>query len=310
VIRNILSEFYRVRFDEIVPVDDMCSDWCTLLSVMDAFERNIESVQTKNRAASYRIDAICPDMVIEKIIPTIPKSRLNLLNILGEGSSGRVFRAQLLPDGADEICESKSVHSNRCFQINPQSHFVAVKVCTTTLDGKDQTDVHEENLRKMIELRHEIFLLSVMQHPNLIGLRGVCIDDVHPWVVMDIAMGGELCVQLTDPALLIQNVDEFMKVYDVEYLKFDNQNKVPIESVTHLAEAQKKVENVVGTTHQAIQQKSEYFFVCAKEHWNYRSNSSYHNFLSSRDQVCFYILSFFLIFLFFFLFLLVIHFKI
>lgn len=89
-----------------------------------------------------RIDLLALDVTLNDQ-STIPYDQITLGDQLGEGSFARVFKG------------------------NWNGKVVAVKVIN---EGQE-----EETTEKFREFRREVMLMSGLQHPNIVSLRGICL---------------------------------------------------------------------------------------------------------------------------------------
>ena len=211
LFRNVLEDFYHLEYVEIVPIDDDCSDWCRLSDVMkevcrdqgsqdpSILEQNqsdsdhrapVDFVQLNKTKKFVRCDVVCPDLIFSNWLETIPKKRLRLVEgeqgILGKGSYGIVVRGFL----SVENCKKNEIK-------------VAVKILN--LSGGEEEGANRE-WEFIQSLRHELFIMSALRHPNLVGLHGVCMMEKRegaggrlPWLVLELVEGGDLYEQLVDP---------------------------------------------------------------------------------------------------------------
>ncbi|CAH8444721.1 unnamed protein product [Schistosoma turkestanicum] len=98
----------------------------------------------------------------------IPRSSFKLENLLGEGNYGIVYKGKLCINSDDES--------------NSNNIEVAVK---TLKDGFRN--------RQLVNLIREAKILSELEpHPNIITFYGICIDHNHPYILLELAVYGNL----------------------------------------------------------------------------------------------------------------------
>jgi hypothetical protein len=198
VIRSILFEFYQVQCEEVVPIDDMCDDWCPMKRVRQAIRSGKAEVQTEKNAMA-RLDVLCPDEQFFHLIHHIPRGRITLLDVLGEGAGGRVFRANLKK--MIGLSRSRGDH-------DLDSEVVAVKIANIA-EGSSERECD----LVWAAVRHEIFFTAYVRHPNVIRLRGIVVEEHPPWLVLEMGEGGDLLSNLVDPFGIIGAIQKFLKVF-------------------------------------------------------------------------------------------------
>ncbi|CAH8448568.1 unnamed protein product [Schistosoma rodhaini] len=98
----------------------------------------------------------------------IPKSSFTLENLLGEGNYGIVYKGKLSINADDES--------------NTNNTEIAIK---TLKDGFRN--------RQLINLLREAKVLSELEpHPHIIRFHGLCIDNNHPYILLELAIHGNL----------------------------------------------------------------------------------------------------------------------
>ncbi|CAH8447991.1 unnamed protein product [Schistosoma curassoni] len=98
----------------------------------------------------------------------IPKSSFTLENLLGEGNYGIVYKGKLSINADDES--------------NSSDTEIAIK---TLKDGFRN--------RQLINLIREAkVLIELEPHPNIIKFHGLCIDNNHPYILLELAVHGNL----------------------------------------------------------------------------------------------------------------------
>eukprot|EP00339_Tiarina_fusa_P014873 CAMPEP_0117053630 /NCGR_PEP_ID=MMETSP0472-20121206/37103_1 /TAXON_ID=693140 ORGANISM="Tiarina fusus, Strain LIS" /NCGR_SAMPLE_ID=MMETSP0472 /ASSEMBLY_ACC=CAM_ASM_000603 /LENGTH=224 /DNA_ID=CAMNT_0004768777 /DNA_START=509 /DNA_END=1180 /DNA_ORIENTATION=+ len=101
-------------------------------------------------------------------IEHLDRNEIVLQNELGEGSFARVYRATY--KGSE----------------------VAVKVIKLDSDSPDIKETDEQLRERFVEFRHEVSLMSGLDHPNLVELKGLCLDTDEMLMVTEYLAYGDL----------------------------------------------------------------------------------------------------------------------
>jgi hypothetical protein len=68
------------------------------------------------------------------------------------------------------------------------------------LDAPEMSKSQQTAYKIFRSMHREVFLMSVLRHPNIVNLRGVCLrTDTPPWLIMELVGGGDLFGNLMDP---------------------------------------------------------------------------------------------------------------
>jgi hypothetical protein len=280
LLRIAVDDVLPSSSHEIIPLDDRCDDWCKLETANLAIDKKNDSILSV-RGKKIRLDLICPELIMEKVTPNIPKSDLILLETIGQGAYGRVTKAKLCVrstqlDKDENENEEQTKEEEKWVD-------VAVKLCT----APPESGVLVKSQSHIMSLRYEIHLLSLMQHPNIITLKGVCFDDAVPWIIMDLAIGGELCVQLTDPFQFISTMSNFFQIFDIEYLNSNLSLDMKLTEIPALRDAMEALTSV--TSHMSrfsrISVMTQQLLQIAQFHWKTRKISSHERLMEARDDV-------------------------
>ena len=111
--------------------------------------------------------------------------------VFGEGAFGKVIRGYLKSSHAPTAASSSSSSSN------------TVVVAIKTMDKAEEKAKEEQDQRRALEkiveeFEREVWLMSGLNHINVVRLFGVCFEP-KPALVMEVVSGGDLYGQLSDP---------------------------------------------------------------------------------------------------------------
>ena len=147
------------------------------------------------------IESLAPDRVFADFVGrlTLSWSDLEFVRELGRGAFGRVLEY------------------SRVSSATP----LAIKLLEIKADEK----VPESNVYS--EFHHEVYLMSLLDHPNVVRLLGICSQPLG--IAMEIVRGGDLLTQLIDPfkfSATMTAFTDFLKpllgTLQVALMKFDS----------------------------------------------------------------------------------------
>jgi serine/threonine protein kinase/GTPase SAR1 family protein len=153
---------------------------------------------------TLRVSALAPELSLaESGLAPIDVDRIELLGKLGHGSFGLVHRALLRAD-ADAAADGIYVAVKEF--VLRQSHHSSSLSASSSSDTPDDVSSSSSSSTATIspkafqELQHEAWLMSSLDHRNIVRLHGYVLDP--PALVLELMEGGTLYALLHDPASL------------------------------------------------------------------------------------------------------------
>ena len=316
-LSNVLCEFYHIKHIEVIPIDDECSDWCCVDDVMKSIHEKVCWVTSQN-GEKKRVDALCCDLRVEEFVMKISSSDIKLYEILGRGAFGTVQRGEVICHNRREKEKEKESENESEREILE----VAVKVLEKKDEEKKESEGNLQNekesekdenvdIKDIVSTNWEMYLMSSIDHVNVVKLIGVCVEEKTPWIVMELMKGGDLYTSLTDPSKLKNPLGKFVKSFQIEYNKvvLGNSSLTMREAVgNEIENVQKCVDKVVasssfGVSHipndisssssSSISGNSQHPLVklfeklleCGQNYWDTKTKESYEMFSQSQDEV-------------------------
>ena len=157
-VSNVLSEFYHISHVEVVPLDDECTDWCTLDDVILSIQRKLPMV-TSYRGESQRVDALCGDLHVKDMVTNIPSEHIQLHEVLGEGSYGVVRRGEVISNQEVEI-----EGSGKGKEKEGEAIEVAVKILVDKKEEEGGEGDKRKEIENIISTNWEIYLMGSIHH--------------------------------------------------------------------------------------------------------------------------------------------------
>ncbi len=302
-ISNVLTEFYHVPHEEVIPLDDDCTDYCTLKDVIAALHHREKDV-TSYYGEKKRVDILCSDLQVESFVMKIPEESLQLGEVLGKGAYGTVVRGDLSFDptvqagvGAGESSSAvKSVKSVKNGGAGGENSVGGISVAVKMLSASsgEAKVLDGDDLQNILSTNWEIYLMSCIRNANVVQLYGVCVDKQPPWVVMELMEGGDLYTALTDPSRVRGKLSGFSKAFDKKYNEY---MALPVSPVTMEEALNTEMDGLrrymdrslvtFGKVAPQLSEAFEKFWFSADQHWRLKSRQSHQEFISSRDKVIF-----------------------
>ena len=200
-IDHLLSVYFSISFTEVVPVDDLCDDWCPLASVRKTISKKKAMIVTA-QGKKVRVDILCPDVTTDKMIPSFGRGDIQDLGTFCETPCGTVWKGSLRNEIKSVLIKS--------FPSAPER-----SLCDT--------------IDNLTSLAHELYIMNALRHPNIVQLLGLC-DGVTPrGFVMESVDGLDLHTALCDPSQLLSHLNAFTSAFD--FYKFHPKSSVSMEVV-------------------------------------------------------------------------------
>ena len=257
-VRNVLMNFYSLSFRLVVPVVTMPSftwsdkrdrdeqeqegvieDWFEMSTILDvAYQKKRVGESSKiNESSKVAFETpaqpflaesvvngvkksplwLCPDLDFQGRgkIPLIERGDLDLSRqkILGQGSYGAVFLALWKSEKIKKQRKKteEGAEQNGGGEIEREGEEVVVKLLVQRKEGSGLSD--------LLLFQREAYIMSMMDHPNVVQLKGIQVQVKSLLLVLEYLPGGNLLDQLIDPSGISAELMSFHHTFDQLYMK-------------------------------------------------------------------------------------------
>ena len=216
LVTVILTDFYHVKFTILVP----CIGNSLLAAGNSGCAFSVESIlsdvsqnESTTRCSKYPdphiapISKIAPDLAFLDIFQqahlAIPWQAINLGPELGKGAYGRVVHATVIhesvsSEAAVKIIEEGNNSSTSLQSILYPSTSSSISSLTPSLSSSSSSSPSSHVLAAVLEeFHHEVFILSLLNHPNIVRLLGMALNPLA--IIMEVLPAENLYTQLTNP---------------------------------------------------------------------------------------------------------------
>jgi serine/threonine protein kinase len=285
LIQNVLSEFFAVQCDDVIPLDNSCDDWCPMNQIVDSFQFGRPAPPSMLGRDVNSVDLI-PEFGIEGV-RQILREKITFKEQVGEGSAGTIYRAEWrdakcdakVSDGASSSC---SAAENVC-----EGDVISVAV-KEFRPAQVPLGPYYQMSPSFMAFR-EYFSMNSLRHPNVVNLHGICLEQFPPLIVKEWMAGTDLYTALTDPHRLLRALEIFSAMFDEWYQVSVTQHRssspvdmrlklrCEIEGMLNAAERMKRpnildlVNKVVGT---------------ADVFWREKSKGTHELYAAAKAEVC------------------------
>jgi hypothetical protein len=290
LISNVLCEFYHVTHVEVIPMDDECADWATMDDVLFALKSK-KCMVTSHLGEQRRVDTLCSDLRVESMVANIPAGNIRIFDEIGRGSFGVVMRGEFLPSPGDELevpshLARKSKSKKEKKKKKKKAIPVAVKIMEAPSAHRDgSAERRQAEKASLLSTNWEIYLMSTIQHPNVVQLYGVCVEKTSPWLVMELMNGGDLLAALTDPLGVSKMTENFWVVFNRKYsdILLLSHSSVSLSDFGSQIDALRSSVRLSGS--EELCSCCEQFLESAERHLNERTKDSYMALTSLKKKV-------------------------
>jgi hypothetical protein len=247
---------------EVVPIDDDCRDWIRMSDIIEAFETKRVSAPTVIANENVNILSLCPDLEISSMVTNISQDDIKVICEIGLGAYGRVMKAKLSP-------KMKMIHPSNYLEsaaIPSKSTIVAVKTFASN---------------SYLSSYREIYLMSLIRHPHIIHLMGVCDAKDETWVVMEFMKGGDLFSELMDPQRVMKYLRNFYNTFHTKYLEnvlSQSKNSIEVELKEEIATLKQSMPHSFSSSVSNLIQ-------VASNAWNQRTKEAIDHFEMNLEKV-------------------------
>jgi hypothetical protein len=291
LISNVLCEFYHVPHVEVIPMDDECADWTTLDDVLFALKSK-KCMVTSHLGEQRRVDTLCSDLRVESMVVNIPAGNIRISGEIGRGSFGVVMKGELLPSPGDDfdvpshLARKKKSKKESKKKKKKKAIPVAVKMIEEPSSHRDgSAEKRQSDKGTLLSTNWEIYLMSTIQHPNVVQLYGVCVEKPSPWLIMELMNGGDLLTALTDPLLVAKSLDHFWLAYDRKYSETLLQGAFSVSMGEFATQIDALRSSVRSSGSEELSGCCEQFLESAERHLNERTKDSFLALTSLKKRV-------------------------
>ena len=193
MMKNLFEDFYKVDYEAIIPccVDEqgIPFEWVKVAEALVAMFQNEPKVMVVIReggnGGTVAVGGLAPDLVLEKAPLSFSEDSIVWGRLLGEGSFGAVWEAEIPWEGNEE----ERLHPKREKEKDIE-RLRTRKVAVKKLLPEGPKLVNETTLTS---LHHETDLSFRAQHPNIVEMIGFCSQASRPLLFMELLEGVSFC---------------------------------------------------------------------------------------------------------------------
>jgi hypothetical protein len=213
-IANILTEFYSVKYDTFFLLDEEGNDYVDLKSIYEAMKTQQPSLlSTQNKVVEWK--RLVPDLLGNdfKGFHHIEKGELTMKRVLGKGAYGEVWLADWMKKNGEKMEVAVKMWLDKRGGGGREKEIQKEKEGEDEEDRGEEKGFSEEEFKAMKMWIDELMLLSLLLHPNLMRMYGVCREQQPPWIVLQLMKGGCLNDIITDPLGLVALLEVFEDLF-------------------------------------------------------------------------------------------------
>jgi hypothetical protein len=282
-LKSVLTNFYHYQYTEIVPIKE--DDWFEIKDIIGVFQSS-GNPQQMIRSRSGNVEAaasiLCPDLCLSNRFIVFEQEEFELKQEIGKGAFGQIFLASHKGSqpSSNQIDEkgSKIRHLIDDVVVKKIMNFDnsgdGISACSLT---------SQEVYDRFFIVTEEAKMMAAMNHPNIVQLYGVCIDQNSLWLIVEYLPGKSLFDQISDPYGLRIALEDFWSKFDTEYNLTIFNSKGYEEAIgSHLLSLHEAGEQVPS---QGVRDKLNEFLESAKNHWENRSSHSFREMSEKEKKV-------------------------
>ncbi|MDP2438257.1 MAG: protein kinase, partial [archaeon] len=217
-----LKEFYHVGYRTLIPCRGCLSNDSSSDGHFDLLQLRAEVLQSHTEAScqpderhNFRLDVMVPDLLFLDLSSpgfVLPFESLEEICELGQGAFGKVLKmtapvhkvrnsqrpsTSTFPSGSSRpMADDQSAPSTP--SSTPPTPTAEPTVVAVKFIGEVKRTKQRSVGNFFQEFKHEVYLMSSLEDPNLVKLIGICLPPKLA-MVMEVVEGGDLCGQLHDP---------------------------------------------------------------------------------------------------------------